>query len=102
MLLSQPTACVESCDDDHLTNEIRPDGTYYEYKYDNNGNTSTLTYDEAGRLSTVTDGAGVATTLSYDNDGNLSLIENALGSKTQLKYNEYRKIAEATDNNGCY
>ena len=68
MLLSQSTAGVESCDDDHLTKEIRPDGTYYEYKYDYNGN--------------------------------LSLVENALGSKTQLKYNEYRKVAEATDNNG--
>ena len=39
---------------------------------DSDGNISTLSYDEAGRLKMVTDDAGAVTTFFYDKKGILS------------------------------
>ncbi|UCE48810.1 MAG: RHS repeat-associated core domain-containing protein [Phycisphaerales bacterium] len=54
-----------------------------------NGQTTTLSYDELGRLSTITDPFGRRVTLSYHASSNLLIaIQNADGANTQIHYTE--------------
>jgi RHS repeat-associated protein len=55
-------------------------------RVDRNGNTTTLAYDAAGRLSAVTDAYGRTMTLGYDTNNRVQTITDPLGHVTQFAY----------------
>ncbi len=90
---------------------------------DRNGNTTTLTYDSANRLATVTDPAsrhlyfgygspsshlvtsvtsdvGISLTYAYDTQGRLSVVTNPDLSTLTYTYNSQSLITSVTDSNG--
>ena len=56
---------------------------------DRNGNTTTLAYDAAGRLSAVTDAYGRTMTLGYDTNNRVQEITDPLGHVTQFAYSPF-------------
>jgi YD repeat-containing protein len=90
---------------------------------DRNGNTTQLTYDSIGRLTTVTDpvsrhlyfaypsdtsllvsaitsDVGVSTSYSYDSDGRLTTATEPDGSTLSFAYNSNSMITSVTDSEG--
>jgi YD repeat-containing protein len=90
---------------------------------DRNGNTTTLTYDSANRLATITDGAsrhltftygspsshlvtgvssdvGISLSYTYDGQGRLSQVTNPDQSTLSFTYNSQSLITAVTDSNG--
>lgn len=52
---------------------------------DNNGNSSTITYSN-GKITQITDGAGMSVDLSYNSDNTLNYVSDAAGRKTYYYY----------------
>ena len=84
-------------DPDLLSEVMYPDGTYLEFFYNANGQrirsvdqtafTVSYSYDDAGRLSTLTDGDGnLIVQYIYDADGRLSQKDNGNGTSTTYTY----------------
>jgi YD repeat-containing protein len=90
---------------------------------DRNGNTTTLTYDSANRLATVTDPAsrhlyfgygspssylvtsvtsdfGISLSYAYDAQGRLTLVTNPDLTTVTYTYNSQSLITSVTDSNG--
>ena len=62
---------------------------------DKNGNTITVTYSN-GKITRVTDGAGVSVDLSYNSDNTLSYISDAAGRRTFYHYNTSGYLTDIT------
>ena len=74
-------------------------GGRLEYVEDNNGNRTTLTYDNQGRLSQITEAAGRALTLSYTSPVSPTLISgvaDVLGRNVNFTYNAQAELISVT------
>lgn len=85
------------------------DGSSIQYTYDGEGNlisttnatgTSSLTYDEAGRLLRMTDGAGRFLEFSYDAAGRRTQMIHSDGNTINYSYDSLGKLAQITNENG--
>ncbi|HCF49433.1 MAG TPA: hypothetical protein DER60_04075, partial [Syntrophomonas sp.] len=63
------------------------------------GNTTTLSYDLAGRLLSITNDLGKTTAYSYDDAGNLLSVTDPLQNSINLEYNGNNQIIAFTDAN---
>src|SRR5260370_39730558 len=65
---------------------------------DQNGKTTTYTYDDADRLLTVTDAAtpGNVTTYGYDTESNLTSIKDASNNTTSFTYDAFGRVTKTT------
>ncbi|HEY3732402.1 MAG TPA: RHS repeat-associated core domain-containing protein [Streptosporangiaceae bacterium] len=78
-------------------------GTYYNsvgqelQSIDDEGNTTTYTYNALGEQASVTSPTGAVTSDGYDADGNLTSITDANGNKTSYTYNGDSELATKTD-----
>lgn len=79
------------------------------YAYDSEGRrismkdltgTSTYTYDEAGRVESVTDGRGNKVSYEYDAFGNLSALIYPDGGRVSYTYDLLDRLTEVTDRQG--
>ncbi len=61
---------------------------------------TTLSYDSAGRLQTVTDPAGRQTTYQYDNAGRLAQVRNQAGETTTYQYDSLNRLTRVQDGAG--
>jgi RHS repeat-associated protein len=66
---------------------------------DRNGYATTLSYDDSGRLSTVTDPAGRSLSFTY-NGSQIASVTDPLGRTVQFTYDSLGNLATATDVNG--
>ena len=62
--------------------------------------TSTYTYDQAGRMESVTDGRGNKVSYEYDGFGNLSALIYPDGSRVSYAYDILDRLTEVTDRQG--
>ena len=97
--------------DDHLTEEIRPDGTSYEYHYDVNGNlteivcpdgetTVSAAYDAAGNTLSITNLLGGMQNASYSAGSQILSLTQANGGKVSYTYYDNGLLKSQTDANG--
>ncbi len=65
---------------------------------DQNGKTTTYAYDDADRLTTVTDAAtpGNVTTYGYDTENNLTSIQDANLHTTSFTYDAFGRVTKTT------
>ena len=87
-----------------LTGITYPDGSTVGFGYDYRGpthyrygpeqRTTTYTYDDADRLTAVTDPASHATTYTYDTENNLKSITDANGHATSFAYNAFGRVTQ--------
>jgi YD repeat-containing protein len=65
---------------------------------DQNGKTTSYTYDDADRLITVTDAAtpGNVTTYGYDTESNLTSIQDANSHTTSFSYDAFGRVSKTT------
>ncbi len=61
---------------------------------DQNGKTTSYTYDDADRLLTVTDAASNVTTYGYDTEGNLTSITDANSHETDFTYDAFGRVTQ--------
>jgi RHS repeat-associated protein len=98
---------------DRLTSLTYPDGRALEYGWDNAGNrtsltavlgttriTSSLSYDDAGRLDTVTDPNGQGYGHTYDANGNRASLTYPNGVTTAYSFDANNRLATLTTANG--
>jgi RHS repeat-associated protein len=76
-----------------------PDGRVQRYGYDADGHLSvagsqTLTYDAAGRVTTVTTAGGGRRLFEYDPAGRLVAVVDPLGGRTRYRWSEVDTIVE--------
>ncbi|MFE1315733.1 putative T7SS-secreted protein [Streptomyces sp. NPDC058755] len=98
--------CFEYGQFDLLTARVEPDGSRYEFRYDNelrliavtnpHGQTWTYEYDLVGRPARETDFGGRVTRYSYNAAGELISRTNALGQVVTFEHNERGQIVRKT------
>jgi RHS repeat-associated protein len=88
---------------DRVTRQINPDGHILAWAYDNNGNvierttksgTVRYAYDDAGRLSGVTDSEGKKTVYVYDEAGRLATVATPNGVAGTRSYDENGRLLQ--------
>ena len=86
---------------DGLKKKYLPDGTFVEYNYNKDGSlqsvntnfgTTSYTYDDLGRVKTVTDNNGGITSYDYDDVGNLKTETNPANILTTYTYDEVNRL----------
>lgn len=93
-----------------LKNVTNARGCRTQYIYDNNenqiemidatGNSSFMSYDTFGQLTSYTNPGGYTTTLSYDDHGNWANLTDARGNVTEYIYDLGGRQTSMTDANG--
>ena len=91
--------CVEICDPSGNQTVFRYEGKLLA-SVENTSGSFTFTYDETGRLSSVSDSAERTVRYTYDSFGTLESAEDVLGAKTTYQYGSAHQILTISDSSG--